>query len=101
MAKASHILGVVLGFLAAIAGIVYGIATAADPKADATAPGKFIVMGIALLIGAVVATIDGARAFPQIGIWRIGGKWEGLSDLAVLIIVGVVGLGFGLTFAFN
>lgn len=101
MAKAFHILGVVVGFLAATGGILYGIVTAVDPAADAVAPGKFIVMGVALLIGAVIATVDGARAFPQLGIWRIGGKWEGLGDLAVLLIVGVVGGGFGLTFAFN
>lgn len=100
MAKAIHITGVVFGFLAAAAGIVFGIVTAVDPAADAVAPGKYIVMGIALLAGAVIATVDGARAFPQLGIWRIGAKWEGLSDLAVLLIAGVVGLGFGLTFAF-
>ena len=101
MAKVFHILGVVFGFLAAIAGLVYGIVTAVDPRADAVAPGKYIVMGAALLVGAVIATLDGARAFPQLGLWRIGAKWEGLGDLAVLLIAAVVGTGFGLTFAFN
>ena len=96
-----HILGVVCGFVAALAGIIYGIVTAVDPRADAVAPGKYIVFGVALLIGAVIATLDGARAMPQIGLWRIGAKWEGLGDLAVILIAVVVGGGFGLTFAFN
>lgn len=96
-----HILGVVCGFVAALAGIIYGIVTAVDPRADAVAPGKYIVFGVALLIGAVIATLDGARAMPQIGLWRIGAKWEGLGDLAVILIAVVVAGGFGLTFAFN
>jgi hypothetical protein len=50
---------------------------------------------------AIVATIDGARVYPQIGFWRIGAKFEGLGDLAVITIVIILGTGLGVSFVFS
>jgi TRAP-type C4-dicarboxylate transport system permease small subunit len=99
--KIVHIVGVVCGFAASIILIVAGVVTAADPKADAVAPGKLISFGIAALAATIIATIDGARAFPQAGIWRIGAKFEGLGDLATLAILLIMGAGIGVSFAFT
>jgi len=101
MAKAIHIIGVVCGFLAGIGLIIAGIVTAADRAADAVAPGKLICWGVAGLAGAIIATVDGARAMPQLGIWKIGAKFEGVGDLATLLIIAVLGVGIGVSFAFN
>ena len=56
---------------------------------------------LAGLAGTIVAILDGARAFPQAGLWRVGAKFEGLGDLAVLTIFLIVGAGIGVSFAFN
>jgi hypothetical protein len=99
--KLIHIVGVICGFAASIILIVAGAVTAADSKADAIAPGKLIAFGIAALAATIVATIDGARAFPQAGIWKIGAKFEGLGDLATLTILILMGAGIGISFAFT
>src|SRR4051812_5009477 len=99
--KVVHIVGVVCGFAASIILVVAGVVTAADPKADAVAPGKLISFGLAALAATIVATIDGARAFPQAGIWKIGAKFEGLGDLATLTILLLMGAGIGISFAFT
>ena len=96
-----HIVGVICGFAASIGLIVVGIATAADPKADAVAPGKYIVFGIAALASTIIATVDGARAFPQGGLWKIGAKFSGLGDLATLTILLIMAAGVGISFAFK
>jgi hypothetical protein len=90
MEKLLHIGGAVLGFVAAVVLIVVGAT-----NSGGTVPGwKFVLLGVAFAIGGVIALIDGARAFPQLGIWKVGAKFSGLSDLATLVILGVVGGSF-------
>jgi hypothetical protein len=102
MAKVIHIAGVVCGFAAGIILIIAGGLFAIDPKQrNAVASGKLICFGVAALAGAIVATLDGARAFPQLGIWKIGAKFEGLGDVATGAIFLIVGAGVGLSFVFN
>lgn len=101
MARFFHIAGVVCGFIAAAIMIVVGIVYATQRGAPPVPGGKLISMGLGCLGGCIIATIDGARAMPQLGLWRIGAKWEGLGDLSVLLILVVVGLGGGISFAFN
>jgi hypothetical protein len=96
-----HILGVACAFAAGAILIVAGVIAAADSSADAIAPGKLITFGLAGLVGAIIATLDGARAFPQLGLWKIGAKFEGLGDLAVLSIMLVFGAAIGVSFAFS
>ena len=100
MAKFFHIAGVVCGFIAAGIMIAVGIAYAVQRAAPPVPGGKLISIGLGCLGGCIIATIDGARAMPQLGMWRIGAKWEGLGDLAVLLILVSVGLGVGISFAF-
>ncbi|MBV8878578.1 MAG: hypothetical protein JO332_01315 [Planctomycetaceae bacterium] len=101
MPKILHIAGVVCGFVAAAIMIVVGIVYATQHAAPPVAGGKLISFGLGCLGGCIFATIDGARALPQLGLWRIGAKWEGLGDLAVLLITVSVGLGIGVSFAFH
>jgi len=101
MAKVIHIAGVVCGFAAGIILVIAGIVTAIDPKADAVAPGKLVCFGVVGLAGAIIATLDGARAFPHVGIWKIGAKFTGLGDMATGAIFLIVGAGVGLSFVFN
>lgn len=99
--KTIHIVGIVCGLAAALILIIAGTVTAADRAADQVAPGKLISFGIAGLAGTIIAIVDGARAFPQAGIWRIGAKFEGLGDMAVLTIALILGAGIAVSFAFN
>ena len=101
MAKFIHIAGVVCGFIAAAIMIIMGIVYATQHTAPPVAGGKLISIGLACLGGAIIATIDGAQAFPQFGLWRIGAKWEGLGDCAVLCITLLLGVGIGVSFAFH
>ena len=82
MARALHIGGIVAGYIACVLAIVVGIIN----QTAGVAGWKFIVFGVAAAVCATVAVIDGARAFPQLGMWKVGGKFRGLSDLAVIII---------------
>ncbi len=102
MAKALNIAGIVLGFLAGTGLVIAGIveATGHGPHTPHSAvPGKLIVFGIAALLGSVVATIDGTRVIPTIGMWNVGAKYEGLGDLAVIIIALILVAGAGISFA--
>ena len=102
MAKAINIAGIVAGFLAGSILVVAGIVEAAGHgphTVHSAVPGKLIVFGIAALLAAVVATIDGARVMPTIGMWSVGAKYEGLSDLAVILIVIIIAAGVGISFA--
>lgn len=82
MGKVLHIAGIVAGYLACVILIIVGIVNAVP-----NVPGwKFILFGVAGGICATVAIIDGARAFPQLGMWKVGAKFSGLSDLAFIII---------------
>lgn len=101
MARVIHIIGVVCGFIAATAQIIAGIVYATQRAAPPVAPGKLLSIGIACLAGAIVATLDGAQCYPQFGIWKIGAKWQGLGDAAVLTIFLLLGTGVGVSFAFN
>lgn len=96
MAKAIHIAGLVFGFAAGVILVIAGIVNAASHNAGA---GKLIVFGIAGLAGAIIATADGARAFPQLGIWKIGAKFQGLGDLAVIVIVLILAAAVAISFA--
>ena len=103
MAKVIHILGLICGFAAGTGLVIAGIVTATGHgphTPHSTVPGKLIVFGLAALASTVIATVDGARAIPQIGIWNIGAKFEGLSDLGVIVIALIMAAGTGISFAF-
>ncbi len=88
MQKALHIGGIVLGYLACVMMIVVG-AINSTPGV----PGwKFVMFGIACAICATVALLEGAKAFPTLGLWKVGGKFKGLSDLATIVIVLILGV---------
>ncbi|MFT6388736.1 MAG: hypothetical protein ACJAUP_002119 [Cellvibrionaceae bacterium] len=86
MTKIIHIAGIVAGYLACVIMIVVG----AINQTPDVAGWKFIMLGIALSICATIALLDGARAFPTIGMWKVGAKFKGLSDLAFIIIFAIV-----------
>jgi hypothetical protein len=98
VAKVIHILGVICGFAAGAILLVAGIVQAISGN---PVGGKLIVWGIAGLAGASIATADGARAFPQLGIWKIGAKFEGLGDLATLVIFLIMAGAVGITVALS
>jgi hypothetical protein len=98
LAKVLHIAGVVCAYLAGAALIVAGALNLGAPGGQPG--GQLITWGGAFVIGATVAVIDGARAMPQLGIWKVGTKFSGLSDLAVIILIAVVGAAFGISMAF-
>lgn len=87
-----HILGIICGYLAGA--ILVGAGAMGTPT-----NGSLITWGVAVLVGATVAVIDGARAFPQIGMWKIGAKFSGLSDVGVIIITAVMIVALVITFA--
>ncbi len=64
------------------------------------APGQLITLGITAILASTVAVVDGARAMPSMGFWKIGAKFEGLNDLAVIIIIVVLVPGIGISMAF-
>ncbi len=96
--KLLHIGGIVCAYLAGgllvLAGILDWGAKGGQP------PGQLITLGIMAILASTVAVIDGARAMPSLGIWRVGAKFEGLSDLAVIIIIVILAAGFGISMAF-
>jgi len=97
MAKAIHIGGIVCGYIACIIAIVVG-AINQTPGIDGW---KFILMGIVCAACATVAIVDGARALPQIGMWKVGAKFEGLSDVAFLVIFGLLAVAAIIVFSVN
>jgi hypothetical protein len=98
IARVLHILGVICAYLAGIGLIVAG---ALNLGARGGQPaGVLITWGVAFVLGASVALLDGARAMPQLGIWRVGARFSGLSDLAVIILIVIVGAAFGISMAF-
>jgi hypothetical protein len=96
-----HILGVICGFAAAVIMIIYGFFMLVSKGAPAIAPGKLISIGLAALAATIIATIDGARAFPQLGLWKVGAKFTGLGDLAAGLIFLILAGGIGASFAFH
>ncbi len=95
--KVLHVLGVIGAYAGAVALIVLGAAGAGGAP-----PGQLITLGITAAIASTIALIDGARAVPwKIGMWTAGGKFEGLTDAAVLIIILVLAAGIGISFAFT
>lgn len=98
IAKVLHILGVIGAYLAGVGLIVAGALSRSAPGGQP--PGLLITWGVAFVLGATVAVIDGARAMPQLGVWRVGAKFSGLSDLAVIILIVIVGAAFGVSLAF-
>lgn len=98
IARILHIVAVICAYLAGVGLIVAG---ALNLGARGGQPaGVLITWGIAFVLGATVAVIDGARAIPQLGMWRVGAKFSGLSDLAVIILIVIVGAAFGISTAF-
>jgi hypothetical protein len=100
-AKIIHITGIVCGFAASAITIGVGAYWASTSEADPMPPGQLITFGIAALISTIIAVMDGARAFPKLGIWKVGGKFEGLTDLATLLIFLIMAAGIGIGFAFK
>lgn len=93
--KLLHIAGVICAYVAGVILIIAGIL-----EWGTQAPGQLITLGITVILSSTVAVIDGARAMPSIGMWKIGAKFEGLSDLGVIIIIVILGIGFGISMAF-
>lgn len=93
--KLLHIAGVICAYVAGVILIIAGIL-----EWGTQAPGQLITWGITVILSSTVAVIDGARAMPSIGMWKIGAKFEGLSDLGVIIIIVILGIGFGISMAF-
>jgi hypothetical protein len=83
MGKVLHIAGIVAGYAACVITIIVGIIN----KTPGIAGWKFILMGVAAGICATIAVLDGAQAFPTLGMWKVGAKFSGLSDLATILIV--------------
>ncbi|WP_347329653.1 hypothetical protein [Marinimicrobium locisalis] len=86
MSKTLHILGIVVGYLICLATIIIGAMNLVPDVAG----WKFVLFGIAAAIGATIAVIDGAQAMPSIGWFKAKAKFEGLSDLGTLLIMGVM-----------
>ncbi len=99
--KIVHIAGVVCGFIASVIILAVGIMWAKSSDADPMPAGRMISWGIAALACTIIATIDGARAFPKLGIWKVGAKFEGLGDLATFLIFIIMAAGIGIGFAFK
>jgi hypothetical protein len=87
MGKVLHIIGIVAGYAACVIMIIVG-AINRTPGVDGW---KFILFGVAAGICATIAVLDGAQAFPKIGLWKVGAKFSGLSDLATILIVLILG----------
>ena len=97
MGKIIHIAGIVGGYAACVALIVVG----AINQTPGVAGWKFIMMGVVCAVCATVAIIDGARAFPKIGMWKVGGKFEGLTDTGFIIIFLLLVISMIIVFAVN
>ena len=93
--KLLHIAGVVCAYAAGVILILAAIFGRGNQPA-----GQLVTWGITIILSSTVAVIDGARAMPSIGMWRIGAKFEGLSDLGVILIIVILGAGFGISMAF-
>jgi hypothetical protein len=96
--KVLHIVGVICAYAAGVGLIVAGALNLGARGAQPA--GVLLTWGVAFVLGATVAVIDGARAMPQIGIWKVGAKFSGLSDLGVIILIVIVGAAFGISMAF-
>ena len=93
--KLLHILGVICAYAAGVILILAGIL-----EWSTQPPGQLITWGIAFILASTVAVIDGAGAMPSVGMWKVGAKFEGLSDLGVILIIVILGAGFGISMAF-
>jgi hypothetical protein len=99
--KIVHIAGIIGGFAASLIAIVVGLLWATSKAADPMPPGQVLCFGVAALASTSIAVADGARATPQLGIWKVGGKFQGLGDLATLLILVIMGAGIGIGLLFR
>jgi hypothetical protein len=88
MGKVLHIIGIVAGYAACVIMIIVGAINRPPPGVDGW---EFILFGVAAGICATIAVLDGAQVFPKIGLWKVGAKFSGLSDLATILIVLILG----------
>ena len=93
--KLLHIAGVICAYAAGVILILAAILGWGNQPA-----GQLVTWGITVILSSTVAVIDGAGAMPSIGMWKIGAKFEGLSDLGVILIIVILGAGFGISMAF-
>jgi hypothetical protein len=101
MGKVLHITGIIGAFAASTLAVVMGVVWATSGASNLMPPGQAISFGIAGLAASAIAVADGARAMPHFGKWRIGGKFEGIGDLALLLIAIIMAVGIGVGFAFR
>lgn len=96
--KIAHIAGIVAAYLAAAVFLIAGILDLG--AGGGVAQGRLITWGITAALASTVAVLEGAKALPSVGMWKVGAKFSGLSDLAFIIITAILIIGIGISLAF-